>query len=144
MDTITEFSVPNSNIKDKETFEPLKSPERSPRRAARLLRRLSEETAHVFSRMTKSDSSLFMKRSKWKVVKNSLIFIKNSKAILEEKNEALFQTTFDMDEILTEELKKEICEVHGIEFDLYLHCLRWRNFDAPPCISFSTAMLSNY
>ena len=63
------------------------------------------------------------------MVKNTIIFIKNSKEVVEEREQAIASVNYDIDDILTEELKQEIIEVQGSEFDLYLKGLRFRNFD---------------
>ena len=59
-----------------------------------------------------------------------MIFIKKSKTVVKEKEAAVEVDRFNVEEIVTEEMKKEICEVLGAEFDLYLHGLRYRDFAA--------------
>ena len=105
--------------------------EKGSKRGAKLLRRFSQETAYALSRLAKSDSSLIIRRSRWKVVKNSLIFIKGTKEMLEEKAVVKYSDNFHIDEILTADMKQEICSILGPELDLYLYGLRFRNFDNP-------------
>ena len=47
------------------------------------------------------------------MVKNTIIFIKNSKEVVEEREQAIASVNYDIDDILTEELKQEIIEVQG-------------------------------
>ena len=130
MNIIEDRQVPTTlNCTDTEPIKSPKTKEKSPRRAAKLLRTFSEETSCALTRMAKSDSCLIMKGSKWKVVKNMVIFIKKSKEVVEEREQEIASVNFDIDDILTEELKQEIIEVQGSEFDLYLKGLRFRNFD---------------
>ena len=130
MDTIIERQAPTSlNCKPEESEKSPKIEAKSPRRATRLLRQFSEETTSVLLRMTKSDSCLVMRRSKWKMVKNSIIFIRKNKDLEEAGHHSVDHDVFDIDDILTDELKEEIFKLQGQEFDLYLNGLRWRNFD---------------
>ena len=64
---------------------------------------------------------------RWKLVKNTLEFIKKSRDLAETKDD------FDnppIESILTDEIQKEILRIQGPEFDLYLKGLRYRNFDS--------------
>ena len=128
-------SKENQGISVFEDSEPIKLPKlerkESNKRGAKLLRRFSEETACRLSRLAKSDSSLIIRRSRWKMVKNSLIFIKGTKEIIEEKTVVKYSDNFLIDDILTANMKQEICKILGPEVDLYLFGLRFRNFDHP-------------
>ena len=125
----------NQGISVFEDSEPIKLPKlerkESNKRGAKLLRRFSEETVYRLSRLAKSDSSLIIRRSRWKMVKNSLIFIKGTKDIIEEKTVVKYSDNFHIDDILTADMKQEICTIIGPEVDLYLFGLRFRNFDHP-------------
>ena len=97
------------------------------------------------SRLAKSDSCLFLKRSRfnsalkiyplknlrnycrWKVVKNSLDFIKKSKQLI---GTTVPDSHQDIHDILNEQMREEILRVMGSEFDLYLRGLFYRDFDA--------------
>ena len=63
---------------------------------------------------------------RWKLVKNTLEFIKKSKDFAYE-NEDDDQTPIE--DILTEEMQQEILRDQGPEFDLYLKGLRYRNYN---------------
>ena len=61
---------------------------------------------------------------RWKLLKNSLDFIKKSKKLaftLDENKNDLFH-------IINEEIRKEIIKTQGSEFDLYLKGLFFRDF----------------
>ena len=120
-----------SSLEDSEHMKLPKVEEKGSKRGAKLLRRFSQETAYALSRLAKSDSSLIIRRSRWKVVKNSLIFIKGTKEMLEEKAVVKYSDNFHIDEILTADMKQEICSILGPELDLYLFGLTFRNFDNP-------------
>ena len=120
-----------SVLEDAEQIKVPKLERKESKRGAKLLRRFSEETAHALSRLTKSDSSLMIRRSRWKMVKNSLIFIKGTKEIIEKKALFAYSDNFHIDEILTADMKQEICKILGPEVDLYLYGLRFRDFDRP-------------
>ena len=95
------------------------------------------------SGLAKSDSCLFLKKSRflsyfnlkcmdkmyyfrWKVVKNSLDFIKKSKQLVRTTVPDSHQ---DIHDILNEDMREEILTVMGSEFDLYLRGLFYRDFD---------------
>ena len=58
---------------------------------------------------------------RWKLVKNSLDFIKKSKQLTQGKGDSI-------QDILTLELRNEILRTKGEEFDLYLQGLLLRDF----------------
>ena len=58
---------------------------------------------------------------RWKLVKNSLDFIKKSKQLTKGQGDSI-------QDILTLELRNEIIRIKGEEFDLYLQGLLLRDF----------------
>ena len=64
---------------------------------------------------------------RWKLVKNTMEFIKKSKDLAETK-EDFYNPPIEA--ILTDDIQQEILRIHGSEFDLYLKGLRYRNFDS--------------
>ena len=64
---------------------------------------------------------------RWKLLKNSLDFIKKSKK-LAFFNSTLDENKNDLFHIINEEIRKEIIKTQGSEFDLYLKGLFFRDF----------------
>ena len=64
---------------------------------------------------------------RWKVVKNSLDFIKKSKQLI---GTSVPDNHQDIHDILSEQMREEILRVMGSEFDLYLRGLFYRDFEA--------------
>ena len=64
---------------------------------------------------------------RWKVVKNSLDFIKKSKQLI---GTTVPDSHQDIHDILNEQMREEILRVMGSEFDLYLRGLFYRDFEA--------------
>ena len=76
--------------------------------------------------LAKSDSCICPRRetkSRWNLIKNTITFINRSKEVVKASGEY----EWSMADILTEDLKLEICRLQGVEFDLYLNCLATRD-----------------